>query len=111
MLGEVYHVRAKWYNLGLGLKVAVSTLDVIATQYRDPGDALREMMHEWLKGINPPPTWKGLIEALRSRILNQVLLADQLEQKYCPPVAGIGMSSISAASCGCKQLICCLEIW
>ena len=69
----------------------MSTLDCIKVQYDDPGDQLREVVKAWVKSIDNP-TWEGMIEALKSPVVDDSLLAMELQQKYCfsgqPPVDG-----------------------
>ena len=74
---------AKWYNLGLQLNVRTGTLEKIRTQFPDPNDQLREMLMVWLNTSNNP-TWKTLIDGLRSRIVGASQLAGDLETKCCP---------------------------
>ena len=74
---------AKWYNLGLQLNVRTGTLDKIKTEFPDPNDQLREMLKVWLNSSDNP-TWKTLIDGLRSRIVGASQLAGDLETKYCP---------------------------
>ena len=82
ILNDTFRCRAKWYNLGIQLQVDVSTLDCIKVQYDDPGDQLREVVKVWLTSIENP-TWGGMIEALKSPVIDDTLLARELQQKYC----------------------------
>ena len=83
VLVEVLDVSAQWYNLGLQLNVRTGTLNKIRTQFPDPNDQLREMLKVWLN-TSDNPTWKTLIDGLRSRIVGARQLAGDLETKYCP---------------------------
>ena len=83
VLQETYEARNKWYDIGLGLKVSVATLDGIKSQSDDPKDCLRETLKPWLKGTDPKPTWRALVEALKSCIVEEHQLAKRLEAKYC----------------------------
>ena len=52
--------------------------------YRDPSDSMREMLKHWLQtAINPRPTWRAVVTALRSRSVDEQSVAEQLESKYC----------------------------
>ena len=83
MLGEVLDVSADWYDLGLQLKVSIGTLDNIRADFTVTKHHLREMLKAWLKtGDNP--SWKTLIDALRSPVVGASQLAAALETKYCP---------------------------
>ena len=82
VLEEIVDVSAQWYPLGLQLKVRTGTLDRIQTQFPDPRRQLLEMLKTWLTtGDNA--SWKNLIDALRSRSVEESQLASVLETKYC----------------------------
>lgn len=48
---------------------------------------MREVLLYWLESaVDPhPPHWKTIVTALRSPLVNEIQLADQLESKYCAP--------------------------
>ena len=48
-------------------------------------DCLREALAMWLRGVNQDskPTWKGLVDALRSQSVSENQLAKLVEEKYC----------------------------
>ena len=74
---------AEWYDLGLQLKVRTGTLDAIRPEFNAPKHQLREMLKAWLTTGNNP-SWKTLVDALRSRMVGASQLAAALETKYCP---------------------------
>ena len=83
VLGEVLDVSADWYDLGLQLKVRTGTLDNIRADFTAAKHRLREMLKAWLTtGDNP--SWKILIDALKSRMVGASQLAAALEKMYCP---------------------------
>ena len=83
VLREVLDVSADWYDLGLELKVRVGTLDNIRADFTATKHQLREMLKAWLNtGDNP--SWKTLINALRSPVVGASQMAGALEIKYCP---------------------------
>ena len=95
VMEEVLDVSAHWYALGLLLKVSVSTLNSIMTQFHDPRDQLLEMLKTWLI-TSDDTSWKTLTDALRSRIVGASRLASVLETKYCvvePTEVDIGTSA------------------
>ena len=75
-------MRVKWYPLGIYLRVRIGTLDRIKVQFRDPRDQLREMLKTWLT-TSDNPSWEMLIDALNSPGVQDFMLADFLEAKYC----------------------------
>ena len=80
---ELLDVSRKWFDIGLTLELNVGFLECVRDQYPDPSTALREMLLQWLKKVDPPPTWEGLACALESRTVGEPRLAEQLRTKYC----------------------------
>ena len=83
VMEELNDVRAKWYNIGLQLRMSVGTLDAIKEQYDDPSHCLRETLKTWLKTSPSAPTWTNIVDALRSSTVGEVRLAADLQNKYC----------------------------
>ena len=83
MLEEVLDVAAQWYNLGLKLKVRTGRLNSIRTEFSTPEDQLREMLNAWL-ATGDNPSWKTVVDALRSKMVGASQLAATLKTKYCP---------------------------
>ena len=55
--------------------------------YSDQLDLMREMLTYWLDTtFDPHPTWETVVKALRSPVVDQKNVAEQLELKYCTPV-------------------------
>ena len=79
LMNELYDVRSKWKVIGLGLRVPPSDLEAISG---DPLECLQSSLTKWLKGIDPPPTWKALVDVLRSRVVGEEKKAQELE-KFC----------------------------
>ena len=73
----LYRVRRQWYNIGIELGLEIGDLDTIKSAYKDPGDALIEMLKVWLKSTKPLPTWKALGDALKEETVNEEALADK----------------------------------
>ena len=82
LLEELLDVQAKWYHIGLQLKVRVRTQDRIRREFSNARDRLLEMLKTWLTtAVNP--SWKTLTDALRSRSVGASQLAGLLDRKYC----------------------------
>ena len=80
---ELYAARAHWYNLGLKLGLKPDVLHAIETRCsEDPSKRFRDTLKEYLK--TTIPSWRTLVEALRSPTVGQPQLAEKLEQKHCP---------------------------
>ena len=80
---EIHAAQAKWYDIGIELKVDISTLKTIESMYSNSKDRLREVITEWLKAVHPKPTWRSLVDALRRPAVDEAKLAAVLEAKYC----------------------------
>ena len=88
LLNALHPVRASWYNIGLELDIPHTTLDCFKLNYSDFSDLMCQMLVHWLKtAVDPRPTWEAVVTALRSPIVNEWFVAEQLESKHCPPVA------------------------
>ena len=46
-------------------------------------NCLTEMLPKWLTSIFPPPTWRGLIQALLSAPVEEKRLAEEIMERYC----------------------------
>lgn len=81
---ELNDVCTKWYDIGLHLRVRVDKLDCIKKQYSnsDFSDCLRDTLKVWLE-TDPFPTWRKIVDALRSNTVSKMRLATELECKYC----------------------------
>ena len=80
---EIHDAQTKWYDIGIELKVDVSTLKTIESMYSNSKDCLREVITEWLKAVHPKPTWRSLVDALRRPVVDESKLAAVIEGKYC----------------------------
>ena len=93
IMEELADVRAKWYNIGLGLELSVGTLDGIKAEHSNISDCLRETLKKWLNAYSPPPTWSKVVKALKTKTVDEARLATDLECKYC---SSKPVSSVSA---------------
>lgn len=72
----LHDIRHKWYDLGIELNITPEDLDDLKSRCSTPVDFLREMIRLWLKSVGPP-TWKVLANALGSKAINEVKLAQK----------------------------------
>ena len=85
MLEELYEARVKSYYLGLILKVPEDVLDTIVSQHGEHEDRLLHVIKHFLKQVEPKPTWKAIVDALKSRIVGLPQLGEKIEAKFCAP--------------------------
>ena len=82
VMKELNQACVKWYNIGMQLGVEIYRLDAIKEQYSDPSDCLRETLKTWLKTYSSP-TWSNIVDSLRSSVVGEVRLADDMKHKHC----------------------------
>ena len=83
---EILEVRTKSDKFGRVLKLPKATVDSVYQQYSDPQDRLFAVLDEFVKQVEPPPTWRVILGALRNPLIGQHRLAQEIESKYCPRV-------------------------
>ena len=78
----VYDMRDKWFQFGVELGIQPGTLKSIKRKsLQDPDECLLELLTEWLK--TEEPTWKKLVEALKSDTVSEANLAKRIERDHC----------------------------
>lgn len=86
LLGK--EVATKWKQIGVVLGVSDDFLET--TKRKHPGDhqmCFMEMLKEWIKQVNPPPSWSAIISAVEN-IPGYNSLAQTLRNKYLPEKGG-----------------------
>ena len=76
-------VAHKWFQLGRYLQLDRELLRGIKSDNSDDIASCRDMFTEWLVRPELQPSWKKLIEALKSDVVSEVELAVELSEKYC----------------------------
>ena len=59
-------ISSEWDNIGALLKISPGTLANINQESSTLNSKLRYMLNEWMKMVDPPPSWKQLIAAVES---------------------------------------------
>ena len=99
-------VRNKWYAVGLQLRVPVSDLNSIRSQFSDLGERLCEMLQLWLK--RQGTSWTDIFEALSSRSVGEEQLGVELLQEKFGPIERIGMLSLPVLSLVPRPSVVCI---
>ena len=81
LLNALHPVRAKWYYIGLELDILHTDLENFKKIHLDPLDLMCDVLNHWLKIARP--SWEAVVTALRSLTVNEWIVAEQLESKYC----------------------------
>ena len=72
----------KSYVLGLKLKLPQHVVEAIHSKELQPDGCLLKVLILFLQQVQPRPTWRFIIEALRSRAVNLPALALSLEAAH-----------------------------
>ena len=70
------------YKLGLRLNLPVREVEAIFTKYLDPCDRLLQIIIAFLRQAEPRPTWRVIVDALRSPAVNLTALARRVEAAH-----------------------------
>ena len=76
----------KSYALGLKLKLAAHDVETIHKKNLPP-DCLLQVLIKFLHQAEPRPTWRVIIEALKSLAVNLPALAKEVEAAHFPDLA------------------------
>ena len=87
IIRELSAAKSKWYNIGIDLKLEVSTLDGIRNDRKDNTDeCFPQMIIAWLRSSSEvPKTWSTLADVLKQPMIGFGELATKIEEKYCQP--------------------------
>ena len=78
----LYTVREKWRVLGIKLGLERSDLNNFESEYTGNDRRLEEVVSLWLKTRSLQPTWKSLIDALKSNTVKEEGLAHDVEKIF-----------------------------
>ena len=70
----------------IGLTLNINPVDVIAIleNYKQPMDRFLHIILKFLSQSQPPPTWRAIVNALKSPIVNLTALAKRVEAAHFP---------------------------
>ena len=64
VLKELLPLAPKWATIGALLGISEDIIDKIKANEEAVDDRLRKMLSEWLKLLDPLPTWESLVSAV-----------------------------------------------
>ena len=79
LLEELLPAETRSHELGLALKLQRRVVDDIHKNILDPRRRLFRVLHEFTSQLEPRPTWRVIVDALRSREVHLPALADRIE--------------------------------
>ena len=87
IISEIRDARSKWEEIGLQLNIRKPDLDAIDKELRGNTQAcLKEVITQWLKQVDPPPTWSAIISALNHPDVGYEQLAEEIVHKKLHPI-------------------------
>ena len=105
ILEELQEAINKAYMLGLVLKLPPHVVDAIRKTYPDQQELLLQVILAFLRRAEPRPTWRVLVDALKSPIVYLTGLAERVEAAHFhdptatrPPPPATGESAIDWCS-------------
>ena len=72
------------YVLGLKLKLPLYVVAGICEKFSEPRDRLLQVLIEFTQQVEPKPTWRAIVAALRSLAVNLPQLAARVEAEHFP---------------------------
>ena len=84
ILEALLEAQNRSFELGLKLKLPVYEVEAICERYSNPRDRLLHIILAFLRRAEPRPTWRVIVDALRSPIINLPALARRVEAAHFP---------------------------
>ena len=84
VLEELLPAQNHSHVLGLKLGLPLHDVEGIQSNYHDPRDRLLKVITEFLKKEQTGPTWRVIVDALRSPVVNLSALAKRVEAVHFP---------------------------
>ena len=81
---EILPAQNESYKFGLKLKLPAHEVDSIHKTISRPSDQLLAVIMRFLKETDPSPSWRVIVNALRSPAVNQLQLASKVEAAHFP---------------------------
>ena len=109
ILEELLPAKNKSLFLARKLKIPDHTVEAIEKQYIDSQERLYHVIVEFVKQVEPRPTWRIITDALRSSIVNLPRLAKEIERRHDSHTPAI-KPMISGSYVKCCVGVLCLHI-
>ena len=93
------------YLLGMELKLEIHEIEAIHTKYLDPRDRLLHIILAFLRRAEPRPTWRVIVDALKSPAVNLTALAERVEAAHFPDPTATRLSSSGQVSAADSSVV------
>ena len=86
LCAEVATQTNKWKEIALQLDITHNDIERIEMENKGSiKECFTKMFDKWRKAAHPPFTWGTIIAVLQSEAVEEYHLAQQLQERYCPP--------------------------
>ena len=83
MVEELVPNTNQWVNIGVSRELTAVDLDRIRIDYHDEESRFIRVLDIWKKRGYPPFTWNTIIDVLKSPLVEEYVLAENLATKHC----------------------------
>ena len=84
ILEELTDAQNHSHILGFIFSIKPVEVEAICKMYQDPKERLCQIILAFLRQAEPPPTWRAIVNALRSPVVNLTALAKRVEAAHFP---------------------------
>ena len=107
ILEELLDAQNHAHLLGLMMNVKPRDVEAIQTTYQQPKDRLLHIIIAFLQQAEPMPTWRAIVDALKSPVVGLTALARRVEAAHFPdPTAGRETPAVSGESVTNQEIVC-----
>ena len=82
LVNALQPAKHKWKKIGTNLIIAPSELEAIQCDNNDSGERLHGMLIKWIASADNP-TWKNIVDALRTQSVGESRLSEKIRKRYC----------------------------
>ena len=107
ILEELLDAQNHAHLLGLMMNIKPSDVEAIQRMYPQPKERLLHIIITFLNQVEPRPTWRIIVDALRTRTVNLPRLAAAVEATHIPDSTYTTSHAAPTVACECVISISC----
>ena len=96
VLEELLPAQNQSYELGLKMKLPPHEVESIHSTYSQPRQRLLRIIMLFLNQVDPKPTWRVIVDALKSPVVNLPQLAREVETAHFPDTTSTPVSEATS---------------
>ena len=107
ILEELLDAQHCAYLLGLAMNVKLRDVEAIQATHQQPKDRLLHIIIAFLRQAEPRPTWKAIVDVLKSPVVGLTALARRVEAAHFPdPTATRETPTLLGKSIINREMVC-----